>query len=97
MAEAGRGKLPRAAGGRQVVPDRSFRRPTRFRFIVSSSLESRHFYLVDDLVQRVDGVIGRVLESMALWAVVCWEDGRQEELDQLDPTVWVTERASAEG
>ena len=79
------------------MPDRSFRRPTRFRFIVSSSLESRHFYRVDDLVQRVDGVNGRVLESMALWAVVCWEDGRQEELDQLDPTVWVTDRASAEG
>jgi hypothetical protein len=76
---------------------RPFLRPARFRLIVSSSLESRHFYMVDDLVQRVDGVNGRVLESMALWAVISWEDGRQEELDQLDPAVWVVERGSPEG
>jgi hypothetical protein len=61
---------------------------------VSANLESRHFYLGGDTVQRLDGLQGRILESMALWAVVRWEDGREEELEQLDPTVWVTERAS---
>jgi hypothetical protein len=62
---------------------------------VSANLESRHFYLTGDAVQRLDGLEGRILEGMALWATVRWDDGREEELDQLDPTVWVTERASA--
>jgi hypothetical protein len=60
---------------------------------VTSNLESRHFYLSGDLVQRLDGQQGRVVESLALWAVVRWEDGREEEVDQLNPAVWVTERA----
>lgn len=60
---------------------------------MSSGLESRHFYLTGDLVQRDDGLTGQVLEGMALWAVIRWDDGREEELDQLDHRVWVTERA----
>jgi len=60
---------------------------------VSSGLESRHFYMTGDLVQRDDGLAGQVLEGMALWAMIRWEDGREEELDQLDHRVWVTERA----
>jgi hypothetical protein len=60
---------------------------------VSANLESRHFYLPGDTVQRLDGSQGRVAESFALWAVIRWEDGRDEELDQLEPSVWVVERA----
>jgi hypothetical protein len=33
---------------------------------------------------------------MALYAVVRWEDGREEEVDQLDPWITVIERASRE-
>jgi hypothetical protein len=42
------------------------------------------------------GGTGKVAESFALWAVVRWDDGRQEEVDQLDPAIWVVERASRE-
>jgi hypothetical protein len=61
---------------------------------VSSGLESRHYYQTGDVVQRLDGLQGQVLESFALWAVVRWEDGREAEVDQLDPAVTVTERAT---
>ena len=61
---------------------------------VSSNLESRHFYLTGDRVQRLDGLFGEVLEGMALWAVLRWEDGREEEVDQLEPSIWVVERAA---
>jgi hypothetical protein len=60
---------------------------------VSSNLESRHFYMTGDLVQRLDGQRGQVVEGMTLWAVVRWEDGPEEEVDQLDPLIWVTDRA----
>jgi hypothetical protein len=63
---------------------------------VSAQLESRHFYNTGDEVQHVAGGVGRVQEGFALWAVVRWEDGRVEEVDQLDPTIWVVERASRE-
>jgi hypothetical protein len=63
---------------------------------VSTQLESRHFLKAGDTVQHVGGRNGTVLESFALYAVVRWDDGRQEEVDQLDPTVSVTERASRE-
>jgi hypothetical protein len=63
---------------------------------VSSSLESRHFFMTDDRVQRLDGLEGHVLESFALWAVIRWEDGRQEEVEQLDAALWVVHRASGE-
>lgn len=63
---------------------------------MSTQQESRHFLKVGDTVQHVGGIPGVVLESFALYAVVRWEDGRQEEVDQLDPTVSVTERASRE-
>lgn len=63
---------------------------------MSAQLESRHFYNAGDEVQHVAGGTGKVAESFALWAVVRWEDGRQEEVDQLDPAIWVVERASRE-
>jgi hypothetical protein len=63
---------------------------------VSTQLESRHFLKPGDTVQHVGGGMGTVLESFALYAVVRWEDGRREEVDQLDPAVFVTERAARE-
>ena len=64
---------------------------------MSTQLESRHFLKTGDLVQHIRGAMGRVVEGYALWAVVRWEDGRQEEIDQLDPAVSVVERAVREG
>lgn len=63
---------------------------------MSTQLESRHFLKAGDAVQHVAGRIGTVLEAFALYAVVRWEEGRDEEVDQLDPRVFVTERASRE-
>ena len=63
---------------------------------MSTQLESRHFYKTGDTVQRLSGETGTVLEGFALYAVVRWEDGRQEEVDQLDPAISVLERASRE-
>lgn len=63
---------------------------------MSTQLESRHFLKPGDAVQHVGGRMGTVLESFALYAVVRWDDGRQEEVDQLDPAVFVTERAARE-
>jgi hypothetical protein len=63
---------------------------------VSTQTESRHFLKPGDTVQHVGGGAGHVVEAFALYAVVRWDDGRQEEVDQLDPRVAVTERASRE-
>lgn len=63
---------------------------------MSVQLESRHYYKHRDVVQHLTGRVGEVLEERALYAVVRWEDGRQEEVDQLDPTIVVVERASRE-
>jgi hypothetical protein len=63
---------------------------------VSTQLESRHFYRTGDTVQHVGGATGTVAEGFALYAVVRWDDGRQEEVDQLDPAITVLERASKE-
>lgn len=60
---------------------------------MSTQLESRHFLKAGDAVQHLRGHAGTVVEAFALYAVVRWEDGRQEEVDQLDPSVFVTERA----
>jgi hypothetical protein len=63
---------------------------------VSTQLESRHFLQTGDTVQHLRGHLGKVTASFALYAVVRWEDGREEEVDQLDPTVFVLERATKE-
>ena len=61
---------------------------------MSTQLESRHFYNAGDTVQHLTGREGLVLESFALWAVIRWDDGAQEEVEQLDPSISVIERAS---
>ena len=63
---------------------------------MSTQLESRHFYKTGDTVQHVGGATGTVAEGRALYAVIRWEDGRQEEVDQLDPAISVLERAARE-
>ena len=63
---------------------------------MSAQLESRHFYYTGDAVRHVAGGTGWIVEGYALWAVVRWDDGRQEEVDQLDPAIWVVERAARE-
>lgn len=63
---------------------------------MSIQSESRHFLQPGDLVEHVAGHTGSVHEAYALYAVVRWDDGRQEEVDQLDPAVSVTERAARE-
>ncbi|MDP9348362.1 MAG: hypothetical protein M3P24_04360 [Gemmatimonadota bacterium] len=63
---------------------------------MSVQLESRHFFMDGDLVQHLTGRTGEVVDSLALYAVIRWDDGREEEVDQLDPTITVIERASRE-
>lgn len=60
---------------------------------MSLQLESRHFFREGDTVRHYRGATGRVVEAMALYAVVRWEDGPEEEVEQLDPAVTVIERA----
>jgi hypothetical protein len=57
-------------------------------------LESAHYMRQGDLVRHDGGRTGSVVESMALYARVRWDDdGREEEVDQLDPMITVTERS----
>lgn len=58
-------------------------------------LESAHYLRTGDLVRHDGGRTGSVVEALALYARVRWDDdGREEEVDQLDPLITVTERAS---
>ena len=61
---------------------------------VSLQMESRHFLKARDTVEDIGGRLGTVLEGSSLYAVVEWEDGRREEVDQFDPRIAVLERAS---
>jgi hypothetical protein len=58
-------------------------------------LESAHYLRTGDLVRHDGGRTGSVVEALALYARVRWDDdGREEEVDQLDPMITVTERAT---
>lgn len=63
---------------------------------MSGQLESRHFFREHDRVQHRDGRHGIVTDGHTLFAVVDWEDGERQELDQFDPAVTVLERAVGE-
>lgn len=63
---------------------------------MSSQLESRHFFRTGDTVQHRSGPLGEVADSHALFALICWTDGRHEEIEQFDPRVLVLERARPE-
>lgn len=58
-------------------------------------LESAHYMRRGDLVRHAGGRTGEVVEAFALWATVRWDDDfREEEVEQLDPMILVTDRAS---
>lgn len=58
-------------------------------------LESAHYMRMGDLVRHDGGRTGSVVEALALYARVRWDDdGGEEEVDQLDPMITVTERAT---
>lgn len=56
---------------------------------------SIHEFRERDWVVR-DGVSGRITDARALYADVRWEGGEGEEIEQLDPTVFVELRAQGE-
>ena len=62
---------------------------------MSGQLESRHFFRAGDTVQHRDGRWGRVVEALALYAMVEWDDLSRQEIDQFEPLVEVVERAEA--
>ncbi|MQA89105.1 MAG: hypothetical protein GEU90_02540 [Gemmatimonas sp.] len=64
---------------------------------LSGQLESKHFLRTDDVVARVDGTQGYVVEGFTLYAVVERDDGKREELDQFDPRARAIQRTPAEG
>ena len=43
-----------------------------------------------------DGLCGTIVDGRALFALVEWDDGRKEEIDQFDPRVVVVERGTGE-
>lgn len=60
---------------------------------MSAQLESRHFFRSRDTVRRRDGLLGSVVDARALYAVIRWMDGRDEEIDQFDSSIEVIDRA----
>lgn len=62
---------------------------------MSGQLESRHYFRENDQVQHFQGEHGVVVESLALFAIIAWGDGRRTEVDQFDPSVIVVERATS--
>ncbi|HEV3051477.1 MAG TPA: hypothetical protein VGX50_14330 [Longimicrobium sp.] len=59
-------------------------------------LESAHYMRTGDLVRHDGGRTGSVVEAMTLWATVRWDDGTEEEVEQLDRAIVVVERATRE-
>lgn len=60
-------------------------------------LESAHYMRRGDLVRHAGGRTGTVVDAAALWATVRWDDDvADEEVEQLDPMIVVTERATRE-
>lgn len=54
--------------------------------------EDVHLFDRGDLITDMDGARGVVAEVSALYAVIHWEDGREEEIDQGEPRIWVEGR-----
>ena len=70
--------------------------PVPYSLSVEMQLESAHYLRTGDLVRHSGGRTGSVVEAMTLWATVRWDDGTQEEVEQLDPQIVVVERATRE-
>jgi len=62
---------------------------------MSSQLESHHFFRIGDEIRALDGRLGSVEQAFSLYAVVRWDDGHSEEIDQFDWRVTVVRRAGA--
>lgn len=62
-----------------------------------SQLESLHYYRSGERVRDWAGREGTVLEGLALWATIRWDDGGTEEIAQLDPDITVLDRADDGG
>lgn len=50
--------------------------------------KGRHHFYPGDLVTRLDGVLGVVISRTMLYADVAWDDGRTEEIEQGDRSVY---------
>jgi len=71
------------------------RHTTRAMERMSGQLESHHFFRIGDEIRALDGRLGRVEQAYSLYAVVRWDDGHSEEIDQFDRRVTVVRRAEA--
>jgi hypothetical protein len=60
---------------------------------LSGQLESPHFLRLGDIVTRGDGAVGTVVDAFSLYAIVAWNAGEHQEVDQFDPRVLVIQRA----
>jgi hypothetical protein len=60
---------------------------------VSGQLESAHFFRSGDTVRTFDGRLGSIAEAWSLFAIVRWDDGTVEEIEQFDPRIVVQQRA----
>ena len=61
---------------------------------MSGQLESQHFFRIGDLVRAISGRTGYVESAATLYAIIVWEDGMREEIDQFNREVMVVERAN---
>jgi hypothetical protein len=60
---------------------------------VTAQIESVHYYRSGDTVRRRDGRSGVVTEGRTLYAIVTWDDGASEEVNQFDPSIAVETRS----
>ena len=60
---------------------------------MSGQLDSQHFFRTGDTVRDPVGRLGKVVEGRALYALVEWDTGGAEEVDQFDSRFVVIQRA----
>lgn len=63
---------------------------------MTAQIESNHFYRSGDTIRRHDGRVGVVTEGHSLFAIVTWNDGAREEVDQFDPSIIVELRSGSD-
>jgi len=60
---------------------------------LSEQLESIHYFRDGDFVRALDGRAGLVRVAVTLFAIIGWDAGYEEEVDQFDPGITVIRRA----